>query len=131
MKQPSLKRIRSAANIYFGVDVSLNTRVTEIRLARQITHYVSHKKFNHSQSTTGKAIGNKDHATVLHSCKSIENYLFYDKQVQEDVRRLTNKCRIKEKEEDPVVLMKGILKNHNINIHTKIELRQILKLIKS
>ena len=60
-------------------ELSECSRKPELVLARQLAHFKSFKLTKSSLTDIGKAIGNKDHATVLHSIKTIQNYLEVDK----------------------------------------------------
>lgn len=51
------------------------TRRREIVQARQIAMYFSKNMTNASLSTIGYAIGEKDHSTVLHACKTVRDLI--------------------------------------------------------
>ncbi len=53
--------------------IQMNSRKREIVQARQLTMYFAKKITKSSLATIGIQCGNKDHATVLHACKNIEN----------------------------------------------------------
>ena len=55
------------------------TRKREIVQARQLAMYFSKKYTKTSLTIIGKKCGNKDHATVLHACKTVENLIETDK----------------------------------------------------
>jgi chromosomal replication initiation ATPase DnaA len=60
--------------------VLMNTRKREIILQRQYAHYLAMHFKTDSSVDIGYKIGNKDHATVLHSRNTIQNYIdVYDK----------------------------------------------------
>ena len=48
------------------------TREIEIVQARQVLHFYAKNMTKDSLSNIGWKIGNKDHATVIHSCKQVE-----------------------------------------------------------
>lgn len=52
----------------------------EIVMARQLAMYFSKKYTKSPLATIGRQCGNKDHATVIHAIKTIENLLQTDKQ---------------------------------------------------
>lgn len=56
------------------------TRKREIVQARQITMYFAKKLTKSSLAIIGMQCGNKDHATVLHACKTVANMDESDKQ---------------------------------------------------
>lgn len=69
-----------------------STRKREVVQARQVAMYFSKSMTKSSLATIGSQIGDKDHATVLHACKTINNLLETDKrfraQMAEIERRL-------------------------------------------
>lgn len=70
--------IKAAVAEYFGCDVrllDLNTRERKIVIMRQIAYWLAVKYKLGSLGEIGKAIGKKDHATVIHSIKAINNCL--------------------------------------------------------
>lgn len=52
--------------------------------ARQICHYLARELNLGSLASVGKRFGGKDHATVIHSCKTISGYLDKDKIFKKD-----------------------------------------------
>ncbi|MDD2525736.1 MAG: chromosomal replication initiator protein DnaA, partial [Bacteroidales bacterium] len=55
------------------------SRKREIVQARQIAMYLAKKHTEYSLSRIGEILGKKDHATVLHACKTVKNQMEYDK----------------------------------------------------
>ncbi|GAB6393789.1 MAG: chromosomal replication initiator protein DnaA [Bacteroidales bacterium] len=81
-KQISIQTIEEEVCRYFNLERSVIqtcSRKREIVQARQITMYLSKKYTNHSFSHIGKMIGKKDHATVLHACKTIKDQIEINK----------------------------------------------------
>ncbi|MCF8372538.1 MAG: chromosomal replication initiator protein DnaA [Bacteroidales bacterium] len=64
------------------------TRKREIVQARQIAMFFSKGMTKHSLSTIGVQIGGKDHATVLHACRTVTNLMETDKKFKGDVREI-------------------------------------------
>lgn len=68
-----------------------SSRKRDIVLARQIAMYLTHKHLpNLSLAGIGQQIGSKDHSTVLHACRTIEEQIEMDKTLQtaiEDIER--------------------------------------------
>ncbi len=90
-KEISVDYIQRIVCDYFGLEVEalLNkTRKREIVQARQIAMYFSKSMTNSSLSTIGSKIGNKDHATVLHACKTINNLIETDKEFKNQLREI-------------------------------------------
>ena len=68
---------------YFNLpmdSIQSRTRKREIVQARQLTMYFAKKKTKASLAIIGLQCGNKDHATVLHACKTVANLAETDKQ---------------------------------------------------
>lgn len=68
---------------YFNLpvdSVQSRTRKREIVQARQLTMYFAKKLTKSSLAIIGLQCGNKDHATVLHACKTVANLADTDKQ---------------------------------------------------
>jgi hypothetical protein len=59
--------------------VKEETRKKEVVFARQLIMYFCMKFKVGTQAAVGEMLGNKDHATVLHAIKSINNYMDTDK----------------------------------------------------
>jgi chromosomal replication initiator protein len=93
----SVESIQKAVCDYFGIEVNAlhsKTRKREIVQARQIAMYFSKSMTNSSLSTIGAKIGNKDHATVLHACKTINNLIETDKELQKQIRDIETQIKL-------------------------------------
>jgi chromosomal replication initiator protein len=78
---------------YYGIEVNaINTRSRkrEVVLVRQVAMYLAKKHLDMSTSKIGKYIGDRDHATVLHACKTIENLADTDKQFRLELEDINN-----------------------------------------
>ncbi len=76
---------------YYGVEAeSINTRSRkrEVVLVRQVAMYLSKKYLDMSTSKIGQYIGKRDHATVLHACKTIANLAETDKQFRNELNEI-------------------------------------------
>jgi len=81
-REISIDFIQKIVCDYFNMPVELlksKTRKREIVQARQIAMYFAKNLTKSSLVTIGTQIGNKDHATVLHACKTVNNLLDTDK----------------------------------------------------
>jgi chromosomal replication initiator protein len=77
-KQLTIEGIQARVCNFFQLDrdVVLSTsRKQEIVQVRQIIMYLAKKHTHSSYAHIGKMVGNKDHATVVHSCKAVKNQL--------------------------------------------------------
>ena len=63
-------------------------RKPEIVLVRQTAMYLAKKHLDLSTSKIGYQIGRRDHATVLHACKTIANLLETDKQYRGELSEI-------------------------------------------
>ena len=79
---------------YFNLDIeSLHskTRKRNVVQARQLAMFFSKKYTKSSLSTIGSQIGQRDHATVLHACKTVENLMETDREFKKYVSDLETK----------------------------------------
>ena len=81
-KQITLEKVQNVVSSFFKIDIDQihsKSRKREIVQARQVTMFLSKKYTTHSYSYIGKMVGKRDHATVLHACKTIQDSLDIDK----------------------------------------------------
>jgi len=94
-------------------DIHRKSRKREIVQPRQIAMYFSMKNRLGSLTEVGWQIGQKDHATVLHACKTVANLCDTEIQYQEDVsiiwKRIEEKKYELAKIETPKVFKKSDL----------------------
>ncbi|TWP22566.1 chromosomal replication initiator protein DnaA [Apibacter muscae] len=79
---------------YFKVPIDLlqsKTRKRDIVQARQIAMYFAKKYTNASLTSIGNQIGKRDHATVLHACKTVDNLFETDRMFKTYVDDLNKK----------------------------------------
>jgi chromosomal replication initiation ATPase DnaA len=60
-------------------DIHSVTKKREIVIARQLAHCIAKKHTKLSLGQIGWSVGEKDHATVLHSIKTVKNLIATDK----------------------------------------------------
>ena len=91
-KRPiTIEQIVKKVADFYGVESScINTRSRkrEIVLVRQVAMYLAKKYLDLSTSKIGQRIGNRDHAPVLHACKTITNLAETDKQFRHELSQL-------------------------------------------
>lgn len=63
-------------------------RPANIALPRQIAMYLCRVMTSHSLQEIGDAFGGRDHGTVIHACKSIENWMEQDPNLKRNVEYL-------------------------------------------
>ncbi|HRP02300.1 MAG TPA: chromosomal replication initiator protein DnaA [Candidatus Kapabacteria bacterium] len=81
---------------YFNIDIDLivsKSRKQEIALARHMAIYLSKALTNNCLKVIGSHFGKRDHSTVLHSCKALENYLATDIKVNEAYETLLKQLK--------------------------------------
>jgi len=81
-RELSIEYISKVVCDYFNMPVEslqAKTRKREIVQARQIAMYFSKSLTKYSLASIGAQIGSKDHATVLHACKTVNNLKDTDK----------------------------------------------------
>ena len=81
-KQITLEKIQNVVSNYFSIElkeIHSKSRKREIVQARQVAMFLSKKYTDYSYSHIGNLVGKRDHATVLHACRSIQNNLDIDK----------------------------------------------------
>ena len=70
------------------------TRKREIVQARQIAMYFSKTLTKSSLASIGAQIGRKDHATVLHACRTVNNLIDTDKQFRFDIEEIEKRLKV-------------------------------------
>ncbi|OQY03736.1 MAG: chromosomal replication initiation protein DnaA [Bacteroidetes bacterium 4572_117] len=81
---------------YFEMNIDVlqsKTRKREIVQARQIAMYFSKNMTNSSLSTIGSQIGGKDHATVLHAYKTVNNLVETNKEFKSYIGDIEKKLK--------------------------------------
>ena len=69
-------------------DIIGKGRSMEVALARQISMYIAKKVINTSLANIGKQIGKRDHSTVIHACKTIEQKIEADTSIKNIVDKI-------------------------------------------
>ena len=93
-KEVSIDYIQKVVSKYFEMDVSTlqsKTRKRHIVQARQLAMYFAKRLTKASLASIGSQIGSRDHATVLHACKTVNNLTETDRQFRTYVEELTKK----------------------------------------
>jgi chromosomal replication initiator protein len=95
-REVSIDYIQKVVCNYFDVPVDSlqsKTRKREIVQARQVAMYFSKNLTKSSLATIGSQIGGKDHATVLHACKTVNNLVETDKQFKGQIEEIEKKLK--------------------------------------
>ena len=90
-KEISINHITSTVCKYFDIDeANFNStkRTREVAQARQIAMYLAKQHTKLPLAAIGSAIGGRNHATVLHSCKAVSNMMDTDKVFRGQIEEL-------------------------------------------
>lgn len=96
-REVSIDYIQKVVSDYFDLPVEMmksKTRKREVVQARQIAMYFSKSMTKSSLATIGAHCGGKDHATVLHACRTVNNLMDTDKRFKSYIDELEKKISI-------------------------------------
>jgi chromosomal replication initiator protein len=96
-REVSIDYIQKVVSDYFQMDVDTlqsKTRKRHIVQARQLAMFFAKKFTKASLASIGSQIGKRDHATVLHACKTVDNLSSTDKQFRKYVEDLSKKLSL-------------------------------------
>jgi chromosomal replication initiator protein len=96
-REVSIDYIQKVVCDYFDLPIELlksKTRKREVVQARQIAMYFAKKMTKSSLANIGMHCGGKDHATVLHACRTVNNLQETDKQFKKYLEDLEKKLSI-------------------------------------
>jgi chromosomal replication initiator protein len=82
---------------FFGItkeQMQSASRKREIVQARQVAMFFANKLTEETLTTIGTTIGNRNHATVLHACKTVTDLMETDKQFRRNVEELEQKLHV-------------------------------------
>ena len=97
-REVTVEYIQKVVCDYFSIPVEkihTKTRKREIVQARQLAMFFSKNYTKSSLAAIGSKCGNKDHATVLHACKTVKNLVDTDKNFKKYVDEIENIIKIK------------------------------------
>jgi chromosomal replication initiator protein len=90
-KVNTVEKIRDVVCQYYNLSVdaiSTKSRKREVVQARQIAMYLSKQLTKNSLASIGYTIGQRDHATVLHACKIVNDQMEIDKNFRSCVKEI-------------------------------------------
>ena len=97
VREVSIDYIQKVVCDYFNLPIELiksKTRKREVVQARQIAMYFAKSMTKSSLATIGMHCGGKDHATVLHACRTVNNLIETDKRFRAYIEELDKKISI-------------------------------------
>lgn len=96
-REVSIDYIQKVVSDYFQMDVDTlqsPTRKRHIVQARQLAMFFAKKYTKASLASIGSQIGKRNHATVLHACKTVDNLAQTDRQFRKYVEELDKKLTL-------------------------------------
>ena len=96
-KEVSIDYIQKVVCDYFNLAMDVlksKTRKREVVQARQIAMYFAKQLTKSSLATIGMHCGGKDHATVLHACRTVNNLMDTDKKFRHYIQELDKKINL-------------------------------------
>ncbi len=96
-REISIDYIQKVVCNYYNIgleQLQSKTRKREIVQARQVAMFFSKSMTKSSLATIGSQIGGKDHATVLHACKTVNNLVETDKRFRIQVDEIGKKLKM-------------------------------------
>ncbi len=96
-REVSIDYIQKVVCDYFDMEIDLmksKTRKREVVQARQIAMYFAKKMTKSSLANIGSHCGGKDHATVLHACRTVNNLSETDKRFRTYLEDLDKKLTV-------------------------------------
>lgn len=92
-KQVTIENIQKTTAEYYKIrvaDLLSKRRNRSIARPRQVAMAISKELTNHSLPEIGDAFGGRDHTTVLHACRKIQELKKTEHRIEEDYINLTN-----------------------------------------
>lgn len=96
-REISIDFIQKIVSEYFKLDIDTlqsKTRKRHVVQARQLAMFFAKKFTKASLANIGSQIGDRDHATVLHACKTVDNLITTDKQFKKFVDDINKKLSL-------------------------------------
>jgi chromosomal replication initiator protein len=91
--QVTIERIQKKVVEHYNLrssDMVSKRRPSNIAFPRQIAMYLSRILTPHSLKEIGESFGGRDHGTVIHACKTVENMMEQDESTKRSVEYLRN-----------------------------------------
>lgn len=90
-KKITIEKIQDVVSNYYNIHLDMiqsKSRKREIVQARQVSMFLSKKYTDSSYSHIGNMIGKRDHATVLHACKTVQDSIDIDKSFKKSITEI-------------------------------------------
>ena len=96
MNEINVQQIVKAVSLIMKVkekDIFGKGRSMEVAFARQVAMFISKKLINTSLANIGMQIGKRDHSTVIHACKTIEQKMKDDLSIKAIIDKIENNLK--------------------------------------
>ncbi|WP_373777810.1 chromosomal replication initiator protein DnaA [Glaesserella sp.] len=90
----TIENIQKTVAEYYNIkmsDLKSKSRTRSVARPRQMAMALAKELTNHSLPEIGREFGGRDHTTVMHACKTINEFRDTDSSIQEDYINLTRK----------------------------------------
>jgi len=84
-----IKKVAAAFNLSES-ELKSKSKTKELAFARQVGMYLAHKLTQYSLKTIGEKFGGRDHSTVIHACKLVEEGLKKEPALKNKIDRIIN-----------------------------------------
>lgn len=87
----SMDSIEDIVSQFYHIDKDLlrsRSRKQEVAQARQVAMYLAKKHTDCSYSLIGELLGKRNHATVIHACKTVEAWIETDQTIRSDIKKI-------------------------------------------
>lgn len=94
----NVDQIQKSTSKQFNItleELKSKTRKKEVVTARQVAMYLSKEYTKHSLKVIGYHFGGRDHATVIHAVKCVQEMIENNPQIAEEIRSIKTKLKIK------------------------------------
>lgn len=95
-KEISVENIKQLVAKYFDVPIEKlhsKTRLRDVVMARQLSMYLAKNYTNSSLKVIGDSFGGRDHSTVIHSLKTVQDMMDTDALFKDKVNKLVKKVQ--------------------------------------
>jgi chromosomal replication initiator protein len=96
-REITIEHIQQIVGDYYKIPIEIiqsKTRKREIVQARQVSMFFSKRFTKATLASIGSRIGGKDHATVLHACKTVHKLIEEDVQFSNQIKELEKRLKL-------------------------------------
>ena len=90
-RQVSVENIQKTTAEYYNIkmsDILSKRRSRSVARPRQMAMFLAKELTNYSLPEIGESFGGRDHTTVIHACKKINELRSFNPDIEEDYRKL-------------------------------------------